>query len=196
MASDDSKQPLDMIAVAERTAEIMGGRDKIIASMEAEYYARKKRWDKDVWTIGRILRAHLYVEHYLTEHLRHTNPQLGDLDAARLTFGQKANLLSQGDYRINFLIPGIKHLNKVRNRLAHNLEGTVTEDDNGVFLAIGLFKSFREAGVKGTDKVLATNPIDVLDEFAEFASAMLHGPQGEHSKAFAQAIEELSSKAV
>jgi len=51
--ADDPKLP-DMKAIAARTAEIMGAREKVMASMEAEYYAMKARWNKDVLTIGRI----------------------------------------------------------------------------------------------------------------------------------------------
>jgi hypothetical protein len=181
-------------AIAARTVEIMGGREQAIASMEAGYYAMKARWNKDVLTIGRILRAHLHVEYYLTEFLQYTTPQLGDLDEARITFNQKVNLLRSDDWTVGYLIPGIRHLNKIRNRLAHNLEATVNEEDATVFLQ-GLFKAFRDAGANGSEKQLSTNPIDVLEEFAEFASSMLHAPSGHHSKAFRQALNELSGKA-
>lgn len=188
--ADDPKMP-DMKAIAARTMEIMGGREQAIASMEADHYAMKARWNKDVLTIGRILRAHLHVEYYLTEFLQYTNPQLGDLDEARITFNQKVNLLRSDDRTVGYLIPGIRHLNKIRNRLAHNLEATVDEGDSTVFVQ-GLFKAFRDAGASGSEKQLSTNPIDVLEEFAEFASSMLHAPSGLHSKAFSQAFNELS----
>lgn len=186
---DDSKMP-DMKAIARRTMEIMGGREKAIATMEADFYAMKARWNKDVLTIGRILRAHLHVEYYLTEFLQHINPKLGNLDEARITFNQKVNLLRTDDRTVDYLIPGIRHLNKIRNRLAHNLEATVTDDDATVFLQ-GMFKAFRDAGVMGSENQLSTNPIDVLEEFAEFASSMLHAPSGQHSHAFRQALNEL-----
>ncbi|PKO86653.1 MAG: hypothetical protein CVU18_13945 [Betaproteobacteria bacterium HGW-Betaproteobacteria-12] len=192
MVADDRKLP-DMTAVAARVVELMGGREQVIASMEAEYYAMKARWNKDVLTIGRILRAHLHVEYYLTEFLQHTNPKLGDLDEARITFNQKINLLQSGDRTVELLIPGIRHLNKIRNRLAHNLDATVTEGDATVFLQ-GMFNAFREAGASGAEKQLSTKPIDVLEEFAEFASSMLHAPSGQHSKAFDQAMKELSGR--
>ena len=53
--------------LAKRSLELMGGREAAIASMEKEYSAMKERWKQDVDTIGRILRAHLHVEYYLTE---------------------------------------------------------------------------------------------------------------------------------
>jgi hypothetical protein len=185
---------LDVEAVGARAVELMGGREKLIASMEAEYHAMKARWNKDVQMIGRILRAHLHVEYYLTEFLQYTNPDLGSLDEARITFNQKINLLPNDDQKIDFLIPGIRHLNKIRNRLAHNLEATVTENDAAVFLQ-GLFKAFRDEGAKRAARELSTNPIEVLEEFAEFASSMLHAPTAPHSMAFAQAMRELGDEA-
>jgi hypothetical protein len=190
----DNSRPLDVQGVAARAVELMGGREQLIASVEAEYDAMKARWNKDVEMIGRILRAHLHVEYYLTEFLQYTNPNLGNLDEARITFNQKINLLPNDDRKIIFLLPGIRHLNKIRNRLAHNLEATVTESDAAVFLQ-GLFKAFRDEGARREKKQLNDNPIDVLEEFAEFASSMLHAPTAPHSVAFAQAMREQADKA-
>lgn len=40
-----------------RTFELMGGRDKALASMEADYNTMKERWNQDTDKLGRILRA-------------------------------------------------------------------------------------------------------------------------------------------
>lgn len=121
--------------VAMRAFELMGGRDKAFASMEADFDDMKERWNQDTDTIGRILRSHLYLEHYLTEYLQHANPVLGDLDEARLSFNQKVNLLRSDAEMIAMIIGGIRHLNRIRNRLAHNLKASVTEEDANVFLS-------------------------------------------------------------
>jgi hypothetical protein len=177
----------DPIKIAARAMELLGGREKAKAAMEAEYYELKKRWDKDVNLIGRILRAHLHVEYYLTEYLETKNPNLNSLEDNRLTFNQKLKLLRPDDHQVAYLLGGIAHLNKIRNRLAHNLEATVTEDDKKVFLQ-GFYKAFREAGY--TSIIKSEEPIDILEEFAEFASTMLHGPATPTSQAFKQAIDE------
>lgn len=190
----DNSRLIDIERVAARVVELMGGRDQLIASIETEYDAMKIRWNKDVEMIGRILRAHLHVEYYLTEFLQYTNQNLGNLDEARITFNQKINLLPHDDRKIFFLIPGIRHLNKIRNRLAHNLDATVTENDAAVFLQ-GLFKAFRDEGARKEKRQLNSTPIDILEEFAEFSSSMLHAPTAPHSVAFAQAIREQSHKA-
>jgi hypothetical protein len=181
--------------VAKRSLELMGGREAAIASMEKEYYELKERWKQDIDTIGRILRAHLHVEYYLTEHLQHINPGLGDIDEARLSFAQKANLLRQdGDASVWMLIGGIRHLNKIRNRLAHNLKAEVTADDRTVFFSQGIYKAMRDWGHKDDSKPLSDAAIDVLEHFAEFASSMLHSRTTPHSKAFAQAMNEWVTK--
>ncbi|HSV68911.1 MAG TPA: hypothetical protein VLI72_02275 [Methylibium sp.] len=181
--------------VAKRTMELMGGREKAIASMEAEYFALKDRWNQNVEMIGRILRAHLHVEYYLTEHLQQINPKLGDIDDARLSFAQKVNLLKEeGDAGIWRIIGGIRHLNKIRNRLAHNLKAEVTEEDRMVFLSQDMFKLMREWGHKDNKIPPSNDPLDVLEAFAEFASSMLHSGSTPHSKAFGQAMDEWIAK--
>ena len=151
-------QHINPLAVAARAAEIVGGRHQLFKSMEDDFNEMKSRWNKDVNTIGRILRAHLHVEHYLTEYLRNMNPAIGHLEAARLTFNQKVSLLPSDNAVVNMLIGGIRHLNKVRNRLAHNLEAAVTEEDASVFRAQPLY-AMREWSVKGTDRKLSNDPL-------------------------------------
>ncbi|WP_342619569.1 hypothetical protein [Rhodoferax sp. GW822-FHT02A01] len=179
---------------ATRTLEIMGGRELAIASMEAEYNTMKERWNQDVSTIGRILRSHLHVEYYMTEHLQHANHSLGDLEEARLSFAQKMNLLNPGDPMLRMLIGGIRHLNKIRNRLAHNLSATVTDEDAQFFLSQSLFKVMRDEGAKGKVAAPSSDPLDILEAFAEFVSAMLHDAATPYSKALQQAMGEWDFK--
>lgn len=179
--------------VFQRIAELMGGKHAIIKAMEDDFYAMKERWHQDVNLIGRILRAHLHVEYYMTEHLQHANPNLGDLDEARASFNQKWNLLDKNDRRIVWLLPGIKRLNVIRNRLAHNLAASVTEEDRDVFLGQQMYKAMRDASEKG-QQPLSTEPIDVLEHFAEFASSMLHNRASKHGQAFAQAFREAADE--
>ncbi len=191
MTSPDPKQ---IEFVAKRTLELLGGRENAIASMEADYYAMKERWDQDTQMIGRILRSHLYVEHYLTEHLQDANSGLGNIDDARLSFSQKVNLLRVDDPLVNNIIGGIRHLNRIRNRLAHNLAAEVTDEDAAIFLSQGLFRAMREARTKDHGEAPSATPIDVLEAFAEFASAMLHDRSTQHGDAFEQAVREWAEK--
>lgn len=190
----ETSPPNEVKFIATHALELMGGREKAFAAMEADYDAMKERWNQDTDSIGRILRSHLYLEHYLTEYLQHANPALGDLDEARLNFAQKANLLRSDAPVIDMIIGGIRHLNKIRNRLAHNLRAAVTEEDAYVFLSQGIFRAMREEGAKGAGQEPSTDPLDVLEAFAEFASAMLHNGTTSHGEAFRQAISEWHKK--
>lgn len=154
-----------------------------------------ERWDRDIVLIGRILRAHLHVEHYLTECIRHANQSLGNLDAARLTFAQKVELVSTENFAVAHYIPGIKHLNKIRNRLAHNLGAKITEGDAQVFLANKFFSALREEGARRYGHSLSMAPIDILEEFAKGASSMLHGTFSAYGKASMIAMNEIAANA-
>lgn len=122
--------------------------------------------------MGRILRAHLFVEHFVTEYLHAKNPSLGDLSAARLTFAQKVELVGGADPAVAYLVPGLRRLNKIRNRLAHTLSTSVTNEDRDAFLLIELFRALRDA--LASPAVASVEPVDVLESFAQHAGMALN----------------------
>jgi hypothetical protein len=105
---------MDTQRVIARTIEILGGRENAKQVTDAEFAGIQERWSQDVAVMGRILRAHLFVEHYLNEHLAKANPRLGSVEQAHLTFAQKVTLLNASDAHIRSVLPGIKHLNAIR----------------------------------------------------------------------------------
>jgi hypothetical protein len=184
-------EPFDAAGLAQKTIEVLGGREKAFALIEQEFGEINARWNQDVIAIGRILRAHLYVEHYMTEFLDKANPRLGPVDDARLSFAQKLNLLEPAP-RIQLVVPGIRRLNAVRNRLAHNLDARVTDEDVQVFLSDGYFKAMRVEGAKpGTP---STDPLDILEAFAQHASSTLQHEFSIFGTAFQQAYDTLHPK--
>jgi hypothetical protein len=68
-----------------------------------------------------VLRCHLIVEHFLDCYLRAANPIISDWDQARLGFAQKLALADNPRTGVHMLIPGLRCLNKIRNRIAHQL---------------------------------------------------------------------------
>ncbi|WP_369663573.1 hypothetical protein [Variovorax sp. V116] len=74
--------------------------------------------------LGYFLTCHLVIEHYMDEYLKATMTQL-DWEKAKLTFGQRMNLLKWEelvrDQKFD-PIPAIKHMNTLRNRISHRLE--------------------------------------------------------------------------
>lgn len=183
----------DSKLVAERTVELLGGSEKAREITDAEFGEMQRRWNQDVGAIGRILRSHLYVEHYLSEYLEKANPRLGSVAKAHLTFSQKFELLDHKDPQLAEVLLGIKHLNAIRNRLAHRLSANVTTDDAAVFHNAKLFKAMRDEGAK--PDMPSQDPLDILEQFAQYASCFLSNEFSTFGNAFRKALNELTPPA-
>ena len=181
----------DTEAVIARTVELLGGADRFREVTDAEFQEMNRRWKQDTESIGRILRAHLYVEHYLTEHLEKANPRLGSVRTARLSFAQKLELLDAKHPGRQSLKGGISHLNKIRNRLAHNLDARVTKEDAQFFLKSGLFGSMMAAAGHLNSE---TEPMEVMERFAQFAANSLQSEFSAFGIAFGKALDEAKSR--
>jgi hypothetical protein len=70
--------------------------------------------------LGRVLKCHLIVEHYMDQFLEQ-HFHLEHLAEAKLTFFQKATLLPTRGTTAAVVKPGILKLNWVRNQYGHNL---------------------------------------------------------------------------
>lgn len=71
-------------AFAARIIALHGGREAFLAHTIAQIDELDARWNQDSVLIGRMLRAHLFVEHFLAKYLEARNPHLGNVDEARL----------------------------------------------------------------------------------------------------------------
>ncbi|GAA6182305.1 hypothetical protein NBRC116594_37430 [Shimia sp. NS0008-38b] len=175
--------------VARNVIHLLGGRQEANKKIEREHAAIDKAWAQNAEIIGRILRGHLFVEHYLTKFLERENPQLKNLARVRLNFSQKIELVNTGSPVIDDLMPGIRHLNKVRNRVAHTLHGDVTQNDAQIFLGCGLFRAMRVESATATEKELSNEPIEILEDFSRYAGGAFQSVHSELSAAFGRAIE-------
>lgn len=182
----------DTEAVIARTVELLGGPNRAREVTDAEFHDMQRRWNQDVDLMGRILRAHLYVEHFLSEHIKHANPRLGSLATARLSFAQKLHLMDSASPGLVRLKPGIARLNKIRNRLAHNLSAAIEPDDLTVFLQAPFFATMRFVALGRPLSTLA--PVEIMEQFAQFAAHSLSGEYGAFSKAFGQAVGEAKAR--
>lgn len=180
----------DNESLVTRTITLLGGKQNAMKLLE-EYCAETDRlWERDTQTIGRILRSHLFVEHHLNEYLQVNNPGLGLVEDARLTFAQKVNLLGKADTYLAHYIRGIKHLNTIRNRIAHNLSADLTEADTAVFFATPPFKAIIiELSKPGMP---SKEPVVILEQFAQFAASALSKPSA-FALAYSQALTDSSS---
>lgn len=166
--------------------ELYGGPDRAWRRFEEDYLYVAAAWEQDTGTIGRILRAHLFVEHFLTEYLSARNPQLGSVADAKLSFGQKLALVGNGTGGVEYLLPGIRRLNAIRNRLAHSLHADVSDEDASVLLSIPMFRAMREAG--NAPRIPSAAPVDILDDFAKHAGLALHASATRDSGLWAEAF--------
>lgn len=163
----------DPEAYAKRVIELHGGHDRFFALMDERLEEFNAIWRQDSGSIGRVLRSHLATEHFLTEFLAATNPRLGSIGSARLTFRQKMELLPDDDPSLSFIKPGLERLNAIRNRMAHKLRVEITGEDRGAFLGIQMFAAMRKESARHNgDK--PDDPLSVLEQFAMFAGSLLH----------------------
>lgn len=181
--------PHDKDRIVRRAMELLGRREEFSAAADRELAEVNGRWNQNVEVIGRILRAHLFVEHYVGEYLALANPRLGSLTEARATFAQKVALLDGINPDIAAILPGVKRLNAIRNRLAHNLGTHVTEDDAKVFMACERFAALRTA--RSEEQPQTNEPLEILEDFARHTALVLTYEFTPVSKAIAQAIEEV-----
>lgn len=176
--------------IHERFFELMGGEDKASTAFWDEFNDQETRWQQDVLAIGRILRAHLYVEHYLAVYIQGNNANLGPVKNAKLTFGQMAQLIDRRG-ELHFVRIGIIHLNKIRNDLAHNLSRAVSKEQITVFLQDPGFRD--EFWDRFGDTLAPDYAIHVMELFAQYAARTLAGAVSPVSEKLRLAIAEVDA---
>jgi hypothetical protein len=117
--------------------------------------------DIDFTFVGYLLACHLAIEHYLDEFLMSCAPDLA-WDRTRLTFNQKTELFPHTIFpNGEEVIAGIRHLNGLRNKLAHRLE-TKPEDFD--------YLPFTRLMQKAKAPELPTEPMQILEQFTQTIS--------------------------
>ena len=168
-----------------KTMEAVGGRERFLQRTQEYYDETMRHWECDTELIGRVLRAHLFVEHGLNIYLKGKNPNLGDVTQVR-GFDAKIALIDPTDYFLLAFISGIKRLNKVRNRIAHTLAYSVTQAAADSFLSNGFLQIMRDAEDKRS-----ADPIDVLEDFAQLVGVLLRGQVDPAHLEFQEASEKV-----
>lgn len=170
-----------------RLVELHGGWDQFEATLDERFKSFNSIWEQDAGRIGRVLRAHLAVEHFLGGFISFNNPHLPPLENVRLTFNQKLEMLPDNDPSISPLKQGLRRLNTIRNRMAHRLKVEISEDDRAAILAIPIYRAMRDALAKGRDPK-PDDPLSVLEDFAMFAASLLNNGSDSTMDLWAQAI--------
>lgn len=115
-----------------------------------------------------ILRAHLIVEHFIDEYLTKAHPGVQDWDTARLTFAQKLAFIDHPQTNVGMIVPGIRALNRARNKIAHTLDAALPPGD------LQPMEEFIRAWYGAAGKTIPTG-IDAVSHFALTAASFLHG---------------------
>ncbi|WP_426662241.1 hypothetical protein [Rhodanobacter aciditrophus] len=131
--------------------------------------------------IGRLLKCHLIVEHYLEQYL---SEQYGleNVADAKLNFFNKAMLLPTRASSAAFVRPGILKLNTIRNKAGHNLGAEPDFADLGPIV---------EALRVARPHTMFTAPIEAIEAFATIACTWLVIPPKEHQQLFAEAFSNI-----
>lgn len=77
---------------------------------------------------GRIVKSHLISEIYVDRYL-HKKLGLSRVADARLSYFQKVTLLPEHGTPVAVIRPGLLRLNKIRNKIAHNLDFEISLDE-------------------------------------------------------------------
>lgn len=136
--------------------------------------------------IGRLLKCHLIIEHYLERFLSE-HFGLEGLDDAKLNFFNKAMLLPTSSTSAAFVRPGILRLNSIRNKVSHNLSREPSFDDLG---------SISEVLQIARPAVSFGSPIEAIEAFTTVACTWLIVPPKEHQQLFVDAFANVRVIAV
>ena len=116
-------------------------------------------------TLGRVLKCHLIVEHYLDRFLV-SHFGLDNFDNVRLTYAQKAQLLPDRATAAALVKPGIVRLNKIRNKFAHSLGAEITDADLGSIRTVLALDIARPG-------VAFESPVEAIEAFTTVACTFL-----------------------
>jgi hypothetical protein len=175
-------------AYARRVIELHGGHERFFTLIDDLFREFNAIWDQDTHSIGRVLRAHLAADYFMTAAIASTNPHLGSLESARLSFSQKVELIPDDDPSMSFLKPGLRRLNTIRNRMAHRLRVDITAEDREAFLNIQMFTAMRNESAR-YEGLKPDDPLSVTEQFAMFAASLLHGASDPQRHLWRQAAQ-------
>jgi hypothetical protein len=131
--------------------------------------------------IGRVLKCHLVVEHFLTKFLVDFY-RIDGLENLQLRFAQKIELVPRAGGSASFVRPGIIQLNKIRNKLGHDLS---TQIERHNISAIYEVLAIARKGINLDD------PIKAIEAFTPIACAFLSVPPPELQKIFMEAFQTI-----
>ena len=158
------------IAMA-RVAALFGGVEAVVRASEQRRSEFMAVWDQDSAVLGRVLHAHLVVEYFLTEYLKHMHPTL-NLDQLRLRYEQEVGMLPGSSTLLGTMKPGLGALGSIRNRIAHVRQVQISKDDVQAIVNVKFYDELMRAS--GVIEFSKAEPLDVVLNFAQWAASTLH----------------------
>lgn len=178
----------------ERLFELFGGRQKFIEEAQKSAQEFRQFWEQDADKIGRVLKAHLVVEHYLTVFLRAANPNLGDIE--RFRFNDKVEMIGGHENLVVLsLKPALKKLNSIRNKMAHRLRFELTDADCEPLRKQPFFSALYplylyKASKTGSPTLNPSDHVEIIEEFSKFAASMLQAGGDPNAHLYKEAFEK------
>jgi len=173
---------------------VIEGIDKIIAVLKPhmkeiedhfnnENEKFKSLIESDSDSIGKILKCHLIIEHYLNRFISDFY-QINDISKVKLTFYQKAKLIPDNKTAASFVKPGILKINNIRNRVVHQLYVNLDEIDTE---SIDIVLNIAREGIR------FKNQIEKIEAFTTIACTFLIIPPPNLQQLFIEAFSEVRS---
>lgn len=159
---------------------------EIDAHFEHENNQFKALLAEDHDLIGRVLKCHLIIEHYLGRFIT-AHYGIQDIAEAKLSFFQKAKLLPDAGSASAFVKPGILRLNSIRNNFGHTLRPV---------LRFGSLGAINECLAIARQGVSFGGPIDAIESFTTVASTFLIVPPPNLQQVFIEAFSEVRVNAL
>ena len=132
-------------------------------------------------TLGRVLKCHLIVEHYLDRFLV-SHFGIDNFDNVRLRFAQKAGLLPDRATAASFVKPGVVQLNRIRNKFAHSLSVELSDVDLGPIRTV--LDISRPGGA-------FESPVEAIEAFTTVACTFLIVAPPDLQQVFAEAFKHV-----
>lgn len=168
----------DIEGIEEVVAKLRPHMGEIDARFNEENARFKALMGQDHDIIGRVLKCHLVIEHYLDRFLSN-HYGIADISAPKLSFFQKAKLLPDRAAAAAFVKPAILCLNSIRNRFGHSLEPRVILNELQPMLNVLVV-------VRPEAKFV--DPIDAIEAFTTIASTWLIVPPPSLQQVFMDAF--------
>ena len=124
-----------------------------------------KRGQKEI--VFAVLHCHLIINYFIDEFINKMNPNLGNMSKIRIGFEEKLKLIkpTNKDSLLPKIIKGIKQLNTIRNKMAHELVYDLQE--SGVSEMAAALDIVPEHNYKKED------PLKVINSFGPFVVGVL-----------------------